>query len=737
MNNEKMENLLNLALDATERELEKSLELDVGYDRAERTWEVIVKYGGTTEELKALLRENFPDRYEELRFTNLSNEYAILTLPASVVTEVASLPEIEYMEKPKRLSFAVDNGRRASCITPLQTGSAAGPQTRAPSGQTNLTGNGVIVAVIDSGIDYTHPDFRNPDGTTRILDLWDQTIPGGTVLDPRTVPVPPVSAPAVSDSTAAPHTVPVSAPPVSDSTAAPRTVPVPPVGAPPVSDSTAAPRTVPVPPVGAPPVSDSTADPRTVPVSSPAVSDSMADPRIVSAISDSTTVPLTASALFDNKMAPLSVSALSDDGMLPPPRGYYLGTEFPQEIINLALDQPSERQRSMICPSRDVSGHGTHVAGIAAGNGSASDGRYRGVAFRSDLIVVKLGTPQADGFPRTTELMQAVDYCLKKAMDYGRPIALNLSFGNSYGSHSGTSLIETYLNDMANYWRSSILIGSGNEGAAAGHTSGTVTPGRAETVELAVSEYESALNLQIWKSYTDEISVSIVHPNGTVAGPIQKVLGTQRFTLGATELLLYYGEPSPYSPYQEIYFDFIPTGDYIDSGIWEIRLVPQRIVRGNYDMWLPAGGVLNEGTGFLYPAEFTTLTIPSTAAKAVTVSAYDARFNQLASFSGRGYTRETLQIKPDLAAPGVEITSCAPGGGYTARSGTSMATPFVSGSAALLMEWGIVRGNDPYLYGEKMKAYLIRGARHLPILSEYPNPQLGWGTLCLRDSLLV
>ncbi len=689
MNNEKMENLLNLALDATERELEKSLELDVGYDRAERTWEVIVKYGGTTEELKALLRENFPDRYEELRFTNLSNEYAILTLPASVVTDVASLPEIEYMEKPKRLSFAVDNGRRASCITPLQTGSApaAGPQTRVTSGQTNLTGNGVIIAVIDSGIDYTHPDFRNPDGTTRILSLWDQTIPGGTVPDPRPVPPPPVGAPAASDSQTAPLTA--SAP--SDDAAAPLAASV-------RSDGQAAPLTAP-------------------------------------AMSDNAAAPLAASVRSDSQAAPLTASAPSDDGMLPPPRGYYLGTEFPQELINLALDQPSERQRAMICPSRDVSGHGTHVAGIAAGNGSASDGRYRGVAFRSDLIVVKLGTPQTDGFPRTTELMQAVDYCLKKAVDYGRPVALNLSFGNSYGSHSGTSLIETYLNDMANYWRSSILIGSGNEGAAAGHTSGIVTPGRAETVELAVSEYESALNLQIWKSYTDEISVSIVHPNGTVAGPIQKVLGTQRFTLGATELLLYYGEPSPYSPYQEIYFDFIPTGDYIDSGIWEIRLVPQRIVRGNYDMWLPAGGVLNEGTGFLYPVEFTTLTIPSTAAKAVTVSAYDARFNQLASFSGRGYTRETLQIKPDLAAPGVEITSCAPGGGYTSRSGTSMATPFVSGSAALLMEWGIINGNDPYLYGEKLKAFLIRGAKPLPVLSDYPNQALGWGVLCLRDSL--
>lgn len=599
MNSEKIENLLNLALDATERERQKSLELNVGYNEADRTWEVIVKFGGTTEQLRELLQGNFPEQYERIRITNLQNEYAILLLPESIVQMVAGLPEIEYMEKPKSLFFAVDSGRRASCITPLQIG-----------GSGDLTGKGCIVAIIDSGIDYAHPDFRNADGTTRIFALWDQTIPAGSVA------------------------------------------------------------------------------------------------------------------------------------VLGAPEGFYLGTEFPQEVINRALEQPTERQRFAVCPSRDISGHGTHVAGIAAGNGRASEGKYRGVAFGSDLLIVKLGTAQEGGFPRTSELMQAVDYCYRKAEDYGKPVVLNLSFGNNYGGHAGTSLIETYLNDMANLWKSTIVIGSGNEGAAAVHTSGTVVMGQMTAVELAVSQYEPTLNLQIWKSYADEMAVSIVHPNGTIIGPIRRIQGTQRFTAGNTQILLYYGEPSPYSPYQEIFMDFLPANDYVDAGIWEIRLVPQRIVTGRYDMWLPAGGVLNAGTGFLYPIEETTLTIPSTAAKVITVGAYDARFNQPAAFSGRGYTRETNQVKPDIAAPGVEITSCAPGGGYTSRTGTSMATPFVSGGASLMMEWGIVRGNDAYLYGEKLKAYLIRGARRDINLARgaaggttWPNPQLGWGTLCVADSL--
>ena len=229
--------------------------------------------------------------------------------------------------------------------------------------------------------------------------------------------------------------------------------------------------------------------------------------------------------------------------------------------------------------------------------------------------------------------------------------------------------------------------------------------------------------------------MSLRHPNGTVIGPFQEQLGTYRFTARMTELLVYYGKPSPYSTSQEIYLDFIPHGSYIDAGLWELTLNPRRITAGSYDLWLPGQSVIGSGTGFLYPTEDTTLTIPSTASKVISVSAYNAAYNNYAPFSGRGFTRMEHRIKPDLAAPGVNIISAAPGGGYTSKSGTSMAAPFVTGSCALLMEWGISHGNDPYLYGEKAKAYLIRGTKKLPAFTEYPNPYIGWGTLCTADSM--
>lgn len=576
MEDQKIENLLNLALNATRREREKSLELDVGYSRDDKEWELIVKYSGTLNELREI----------GIQVVELSNEFAILTVPESLVERLADFPQIEYVEKPKRLFFQVENGRRVSCVPPVQ------------NPPFSLFGSGVLVAIIDSGIDYTNPDFRNDDGTTRIRNLWDQTIMGN------------------------------------------------------------------------------------------------------------------------------------------PPEGYLIGTEFTREQIDEAIKQPTVPMRMQIVPSVDVSGHGTSVAGIAAGNGRGSRGRiYRGVATQSELIVVKLGNPRKEGFPRTTELMQAIDYVVRKALFYKQPVAINISFGNTYGSHDGTSLLERFIEDIANIWKSVICIGTGNEGRSAGHTAGMVRENEETVIQLAVQEQEPSLNLQIWKAYYDIMDISFVSPSGERIGPIKEVLGTQRFSVGNTELLLYYGEPSPYSTAQEIYVDFLPKEVYINSGIWEIVLTPRKIISGNYAMWLPSENVLNPGTAFLFPTETGTLTIPSTASRTIGVGAYDAFTFSYADFSGRGQRGTGRLSKPDIVAPGVNVTAPTTSGTYASFSGTSFATPFVTGGAALMMEWGIIKENDPYLYGEKVKAYMQRGARPLPGFTEYPNPQVGYGALCLRDSI--
>ncbi|WP_415927318.1 S8 family peptidase, partial [[Clostridium] scindens] len=326
---------------------------------------------------------------------------------------------------------------------------------------------------------------------------------------------------------------------------------------------------------------------------------------------------------------------------------------------------------------------------------------------------------------------------IRKSLEFQMPVAINISFGNTYGPHDGTSLLERFIDDISNIWKNSICIGTGNEAASAGHTSGMLREDEETIIQLAVQNSQPALNIQIWKEYTDVVDISIVNPSGVAVGPFKEILGPQRYTTGQTEILLYYGEPSPYSTSQEIYIDMIPRDGYISGGIWQIVLSPRRIVSGEFEMWLPSESVLNQGTGFLFPTDSTTLTIPSTASRAISVGAYNALTFSYADFSGRGYTREQQLVKPDIVAPGVSVTSVMVGGGYGQFTGTSFATPFVTGGAALLMEWGIVRGNDNYLYGEKVKAYLRRGARPLPGFTQYPNPQVGYGALCVRDSLPI
>ena len=428
-----------------------------------------------------------------------------------------------------------------------------------------------------------------------------------------------------------------------------------------------------------------------------------------------------------------------------PPEGFSQGTEYTAEEINAAL-QMSALDRYRLLPSRDLSGHGTAVAGIAAGK--SAGGLYTGAAPEAELIVVKLGMPEnsgraEEGFPRTTEILRGVTYALRKAQQLNMPLVINLSFGNSYGSHDGSSLLERFLDNASEIGKTVICVGSGNEGAARGHFAGNIT--RDSRVELAVGNYEKSLNIQLWKNYSDVFRIRLQSPGGEEAELATNIQGGKyTLRLEQTRILVYLGEPLPYAVAQEIYLEMIPvTGGYIDAGIWTIRLEPVMTVTGQYYLYLPAGNGRGDSTGFYRSTPQMTLTVPSTAAKVITVGAYDPVYDTYADFSGRGYADSTRTIgvaaagltKPDLVAPGVNILAPDVYGSFLPVTGTSFATPIVSGAAALLMEWGIVQGNDPFLYGEKIKAYLRKGARPLRGEREYPNDRVGYGRLCVTDSL--
>ncbi len=426
------------------------------------------------------------------------------------------------------------------------------------------------------------------------------------------------------------------------------------------------------------------------------------------------------------------------------PDGFSLGTEYTAEEINAAL-QMSALDRYRLLPSRDLSGHGTAVAGIAAGK--SADGLYTGAAPEAELIVVKLGLPEnsggvEEGFPRTTEILRGVTYALRKAGQLNMPLVINLSFGNSYGSHDGSSLLERFLDNASEIGKTVICVGSGNEGAARGHFAGNIT--RDSRVELAVGNYERSLNIQLWKNYSDVFRVRLQSPGGEEAELTTNIQGGKyTLRLEQTRILVYLGEPLPYAVAQEIYLEMIPvTGSYIDAGIWAIRLEPVMTVTGQYYLYLPAENSRGDSTGFYRSTPQMTLTVPATAAKVITVGAYDPVYDTYADFSGRGYADSTRTIgvaaagltKPDLVAPGVNILAPDVYGSFLPVTGTSFATPIVSGAAAILMEWGIVRGNDPFLYGEKVKAYLRKGARPLRGEREYPNDRVGYGKLCVAES---
>ena len=640
---EKLENSLQLALDTPQAEREASASLNTGFNKADKTWELIVKYNNSPNFLSYV-------NSRQIQTDLLLSGYAILTIPESEIPALTRQPFLEFVEQPKRLFFADRAGLSASCIPANRIFYNALPDVSEPP--FTLTGKGVLIGIIDSGIDFTNPDFRNPDGSTRIRALYD---------------------------------------------------------------------------------------------------------------------------IQQNK-----IFSREDINL-------YLQSEAFERINNPNLQNEASSENVTISLSRaiDFSGHGTAVAGIAASNGASSKGYFEGaasetsagyenssagyagslagVAPEAELLVVKLGPDIPDSFPRTTQLMKAVNWTVLTATEMGMPISINISIGNTYGPHDGSSLLETFLDAAAEVGRTSICVGSGNEGSDRGHTSLIFEQNETGTkfISLSIGDYETGLTIQLWKNYSSDCSVALIAPDGTVY-PIVETFPTltgtflrpaasldRSLTISTTgeTILVYIGTPVPYSINQELYFDFIPKAEYLTRGIWQFRI--EKIVSNplSLNLYLPVGLTRSLETRFVDPDTSNTITIPSTASRVITVGAYDPYTDLVPDFSGRGYILEQLvtdreatgtstffqtQVKPDLVAPGVNIVSNDLLGGYSTFTGTSFAAPFVTGGAALLMEWGIVRGNDRYMYGQKIKATLQRLARQLEAYPSVPNEVSGYGALCLQ-----
>ncbi|MCL2547044.1 MAG: S8 family serine peptidase [Oscillospiraceae bacterium] len=387
-----------------------------------------------------------------------------------------------------------------------------------------------------------------------------------------------------------------------------------------------------------------------------------------------------------------------------------------QGRILAVFDIESSTEYTENIPNVDQLGHGTAVAGIAAG-----------VAPEASLLVAKLGSGA-----QTTDIMRGLNYLSGKALALRLPLVVNLSYGTNHGAHDGSSLFETYIDAVARRWKTVIVAAAGNEGFTGHHYGGMIATGQTLNIDFTIGGGLPSVYLTLWKHFSDDFTIELIAPNGQSTGSLDPRTPVKSFSLSGTTAAVHYGQPSFYSGRQEVFVSFGANA----AGLWQLRLTGREIVDGEFHVWLPTLEEVGTDTAFLRPDPGLTITLPATSQSVISVGGYNSRFNTAADFSGRGFTYAIVYPKPDLVAPAVDILSARSSGGYDSFTGTSMAAPFVTGAAALMMEWGIVQGNDLFLYGQRVKAFLQRGAVRQSGVT-YPNPVWGYGRLCLEQTMLA
>ncbi|MCI5994728.1 MAG: S8 family peptidase [Blautia sp.] len=418
------------------------------------------------------------------------------------------------------------------------------------------------------------------------------------------------------------------------------------------------------------------------------------------------------------------------------PENIFYGSVYTREQMNDALASESPY---MVVPSRDEDGHGTLIAGIAAGSPDPSQD-FTGAAPGADLVIVKLKPAKQNlrdfylirenalAF-QETDIMMAMRYLLEVSYELQKPIVICLGLGSTQGSHTGDSPLAQILTYYSGFTGCYITVAAGNEAGMGHHFYGKIDePGGMQTAEILVNESDRGFSLELWGQPPELYSVGIVSPLGETIQRIPARLGqsvTLRFTLERTVIELYYEIVEAASGNELILLRFRnPT-----PGIWTIRVYNDVFINGVFHMWLPVTGFLSQDTVFLAPNPDTTLTTPSSTEEVITISTYNAYNGSLFINSSRGYTKDG-KIKPDIAAPGVNVPGPQISGGYAAYTGSSVAAAITAGAVALLVNWGMDQNPDRLFTNFEVQGFLIRGATRSPQFL-YPNREWGFGTLNL------
>ncbi len=474
----------------------------------------------------------------------------------------------------------------------------------------NLTGKGTIAAIIDTGIDYLNPQFQNPDGTTRIIGIWDQTIESNNNDDPVA----------------------------------------------------------------------------------------------------------------------------------------FFGTVYSRDEINRAIQVSNQGGNPYdIVPSRDELGHGTNIAGLVGARGLDN---VIGSAPECEFLIVKLKEFKTSNLKlagindrRSTPIFEGIDIyiAMRFVINYNpspstKPMSILISAGTNWGGHEGITSIEEDINFFSTRKGLIFVTNTGNQGASLTHGYGRFLKSNTiQNLEIIIGSNENNLVLMLWVQRPDVISIEIISPNGEIAKPIQSGHVSSKFEqvnliLENSIINIAFLSPEFASGNESIYI----TIKNPKAGLWQLRLKGDYIVNGVYNLWLPQRPLIQLTTRVINPNPYITLQAPANAQKSITTSFYNQNNNTIAVESGRGFTADN-RVKPNLTTGGVMALTTGLNNETTLLSGGSVAGAVLCGATLLLLEWGIILGNDTNIYGPTAISYFTRGTskRSGDI---YPNPQWGYGMLSLQGS---